>query len=96
MGQIRIMIIRVAPLPTPPVENAIKQTIAYVINDAIKSKFTGTPRNIPLNAVMFAYEVIGYPICWNGAIPVDCYIEVNGHVRININPNGNHMTQYPR
>ncbi|KAA6397522.1 MAG: hypothetical protein EZS28_006951 [Streblomastix strix] len=70
----------VAPIPTPPIENAIKQTIAY---DEAKPQFTGTPFTIPLNAVMFAQKVIGYPICWNGAIPIDCYIDVDGHVRIN-------------
>ncbi|KAA6375419.1 MAG: hypothetical protein EZS28_029056 [Streblomastix strix] len=71
---------KVAPIPTPPIENAIKQTIAY---DEAKPQFTGTPFKIPLNAVMFAQKVIGYPICWNGAIPIDCYIDVDGHVRIN-------------
>ncbi|KAA6388208.1 MAG: hypothetical protein EZS28_016267 [Streblomastix strix] len=114
----------VAPIPTPPVENAIKQAIAYgmyeqlvwgsfttyngraylsvqvthsnpntqtqstytlfsVFKDEAKPQFTGTPFNIPLNAVMFAQKIIGYPICWNGAIPIDCYIDVDGHVRIN-------------
>ncbi|KAA6382414.1 MAG: hypothetical protein EZS28_022060 [Streblomastix strix] len=114
----------VAPLSTPPVENAIKQAIAYdmyeqlvwgsfttyngrtylsmqvthnnpntqtqstytlfsVFKDEAKPQFTGTPFNIPLNAVMLAQKVIGYPICWNGAIPIDCYIDVDGHVRIN-------------
>ncbi|KAA6396396.1 MAG: hypothetical protein EZS28_008075 [Streblomastix strix] len=70
----------VAPLPIPPIENAIKQTLAY---DEAKPQFTGTPFNIPLNAVMFAQKVIGYPICWNGAIPIDCNIDVYGFVRIN-------------
>ncbi|KAA6366935.1 MAG: hypothetical protein EZS28_037538 [Streblomastix strix] len=70
----------VSPLPTPPIENAIKQTITY---DEAKPQFTGTPSNIPLNAVMFAQKVLGYPICWNGAIQIDCYIDVDGHVRIN-------------
>ncbi|KAA6381015.1 MAG: hypothetical protein EZS28_023456 [Streblomastix strix] len=114
----------VSPLPTPPIENAIKQTIAYgmyeslawgsfttyngrayislqithnnpntqtqsaytlfsVFKDEAKPQFTGTPFTIPLNAVMFAQKVLGYPICWNGAIPIDCYIDVDGHVRIN-------------
>ncbi|KAA6397201.1 MAG: hypothetical protein EZS28_007272 [Streblomastix strix] len=48
-----------------------------------KPQFTGTPFNIPLNAVMFAQKVLGYPICWNVTIPIDCYIDVDGHVRIN-------------
>ncbi|KAA6399968.1 MAG: hypothetical protein EZS28_004507 [Streblomastix strix] len=114
----------VSPLPTPPIENAIKSTIAYgmyeslawgsfttyngrayislqithnnpntqtqstytlfsVFKDEAKPQFTSTPFTIPLNAVMFAQKVLGYPICWNGAIPIDCYIDVDGHVRIN-------------
>ncbi|KAA6391151.1 MAG: hypothetical protein EZS28_013325 [Streblomastix strix] len=56
---------------------------AYDYKDEAKPQFTGTPFNIPLNAVMFAQKVIGYPICWNGTIPIDCYIDVDGHVRIN-------------
>ncbi|KAA6369456.1 MAG: hypothetical protein EZS28_035016 [Streblomastix strix] len=114
----------VVPLPTPPIEYEIKQTLAYgmyeqlvwgsfttyngraylsvqvthnnpftqtqstytlfsVFKDETKPQFTETPFNIPLNAVMFAQKVLGYPICWNGAIPIDCYIDVDGHVRIN-------------
>ncbi|KAA6399244.1 MAG: hypothetical protein EZS28_005232 [Streblomastix strix] len=53
-------------------------TMFSIINNAIKPKFTGTTRNIPLNAVMFAQKVLGYPICWNGAIPIDCFINPNG------------------
>ncbi|KAA6374360.1 MAG: hypothetical protein EZS28_030113 [Streblomastix strix] len=56
---------------------------AYDYKDEAKPQFTGTPFKIPLNAVMFAQKVIGYPICWNGAIPIDCYIDADGHVRIN-------------
>ncbi|KAA6366080.1 MAG: hypothetical protein EZS28_038394 [Streblomastix strix] len=114
----------VAPLPTPPVDYATQQSIAYgmyeqriwgtlttqnnrvyislqithsdpntltesgytmfsIVNNDIKPKFTGTTRNIPINAVMFAQKVIGYPICWNGAIPIDCFINPNGNVIIN-------------
>ncbi|KAA6370217.1 MAG: hypothetical protein EZS28_034256, partial [Streblomastix strix] len=114
----------VAPLPTPPIEYATYQSIAYgmyerliwgtltsqnnrvyislqvthsdpntltesgytmfsIINNDIKPKFTGTQHNIPINAVMFAQKVIGYPICWNGAIPIDCFINPNGNVIIN-------------
>ncbi|KAA6354348.1 MAG: hypothetical protein EZS28_050126 [Streblomastix strix] len=32
---------------------------------------------------MFAYKGIGYPILWNGAIPIDCFINPNGNVIIN-------------
>ncbi|KAA6403123.1 MAG: hypothetical protein EZS28_001352 [Streblomastix strix] len=113
-----------ASILTPPIENAIKQRLAYgmyeqlvwgsfttyngraylsvqvthsnpniqtqstytlfsVFKDEAKPQFTGIPFKIPLNAVMFAQKVIGYPICWNGAIPIDCYIDVDRHVRIN-------------
>ncbi|KAA6383246.1 MAG: hypothetical protein EZS28_021228 [Streblomastix strix] len=58
-------------------------TLFTVFKDEAKPQFTGTPFNIPLNAVLFAQKVIGYPICWTGAIPIDCYIDVNGFVRIN-------------
>ncbi|KAA6379098.1 MAG: hypothetical protein EZS28_025374 [Streblomastix strix] len=57
-----------------PIENARYSSIAYGI---------GTQHNIPLNAVMFAQKVIGHPICWNGAIPIDCFINPNGNVVIN-------------
>ncbi|KAA6359683.1 MAG: hypothetical protein EZS28_044791 [Streblomastix strix] len=58
-------------------------TLFSIVDNAIKPKFSGTPTNIPLNAVMFAQKVIGYPICWNGAIPIDCFINHNGNVIIN-------------
>ncbi|KAA6378922.1 MAG: hypothetical protein EZS28_025552 [Streblomastix strix] len=114
----------VAHIPTPPIENAIKQSLTHgiyesfawgqfttyngrayislqvthsnpntqsqstytlftVFKDEAKPQFTGTPFNISLNAILFAQKVIGYPICWTGAIPIDCYIDVNGFVRIN-------------
>ncbi|KAA6401972.1 MAG: hypothetical protein EZS28_002501 [Streblomastix strix] len=113
----------VSPLPTPPIEQAIKQTLTHgmyesfawgqfttyngrayislqvthsnpntqsqstytlftVFKDENKPQFTGTPFNISLNAVLFAQKVIGYPICWNGAIPIDCYIDVNAPTAI--------------
>ncbi|KAA6364694.1 MAG: hypothetical protein EZS28_039779 [Streblomastix strix] len=58
-------------------------TLFSIVNNDTKPKFTRTPHNIPLNAVMFAQKVLGYPICWNGAIPIDCYINPNGNVIIN-------------
>ncbi|KAA6378164.1 MAG: hypothetical protein EZS28_026309 [Streblomastix strix] len=53
------------------------QTLFSIVDNAIKPKFSGTPANIPLNAVMFGYKGIGYPILWNGAIPIDCFINPN-------------------
>ncbi|KAA6402378.1 MAG: hypothetical protein EZS28_002096 [Streblomastix strix] len=44
-------------------------TLFSIVDNAIKPKFTGTPSNIQLNAVMFAQRVIGYPIDWTvGAV----------------------------
>ncbi|KAA6402075.1 MAG: hypothetical protein EZS28_002394 [Streblomastix strix] len=59
-------------------------TLFSIVDNAIKTKFSGTPTNIPLNAVLFAQKVIGYPICWNGAIPIDCFINPNDNIIINI------------
>ncbi|KAA6380301.1 MAG: hypothetical protein EZS28_024170, partial [Streblomastix strix] len=58
-------------------------TLFSIIDNAIKPKFSGTPTNIPLNAVMFAQKVYGYPIDWTGAIAIDCFINPNGNVIIN-------------
>ncbi|KAA6357066.1 MAG: hypothetical protein EZS28_047407 [Streblomastix strix] len=58
-------------------------TLFSIVDNAIKPKFSGTPTNIPLNAVMFAQKVYGYPIDWIGAIAIDCYINPNGNVIIN-------------
>ncbi|KAA6402365.1 MAG: hypothetical protein EZS28_002100 [Streblomastix strix] len=74
------------------IEDATYQSIAYgmyerLIQDTFttqnsRSKFTGPPHNIPINAMMFAQKVIGYPICWNCAIPIDCFINPNENVLI--------------
>ncbi|KAA6367035.1 MAG: hypothetical protein EZS28_037439 [Streblomastix strix] len=58
-------------------------TLFSIVDNAIKPKFSGTPSNIPLNAVMFAQRVIGYPIDWTGAIAIDCFINPNGNLIIN-------------
>ncbi|KAA6371758.1 MAG: hypothetical protein EZS28_032714, partial [Streblomastix strix] len=57
-----------------PIENARYSSIAYGIV---------SQHSIPLNAVMFANKVYGYPIDWTGAIPIDCFINPNGNVVIN-------------
>ncbi|KAA6360751.1 MAG: hypothetical protein EZS28_043721 [Streblomastix strix] len=80
-----------------PIENARYSSIAYgmyesrawgyilfsIVDNAIKPKFSGTPTNIPLNAVLFAQRVYGYPIDWTCAIAMDCFINPNGNVIIN-------------
>ncbi|KAA6360509.1 MAG: hypothetical protein EZS28_043964 [Streblomastix strix] len=58
-------------------------TLISIVSEDIKPKFTGTTRNIPLNTIMFATKNYDYPICWYGAIPIDCYIEPYGHVIVN-------------
>ncbi|KAA6367549.1 MAG: hypothetical protein EZS28_036924 [Streblomastix strix] len=114
----------VSPIPIPPIEYAIYQSIAYgmyehliwgtvksqkdrvyislqithsdpntltesgytlfsIVNNDIKPKFSGTTHNLPLNAVMFAQKVYGYPIDWTGAIAMDCFINPQGNVIIN-------------
>ncbi|KAA6354053.1 MAG: hypothetical protein EZS28_050420 [Streblomastix strix] len=78
----------VAPLPTPPIDYTIQSLLDIGALDffylgLIKPKFSGIPRNLPLNAVLFAQKVYGYPIDWTGAIVIDCYIDVDGHIKIN-------------
>ncbi|KAA6365404.1 MAG: hypothetical protein EZS28_039069 [Streblomastix strix] len=58
-------------------------TLFSIVDNAIKPKFSGTPTNKPLNAVLFAQKVYGYPIDWTGAIAMDCFINPNGNVIIN-------------
>ncbi|KAA6392475.1 MAG: hypothetical protein EZS28_011997 [Streblomastix strix] len=67
-----------------PIENAHYSSIAYGMYESriwgtlttqnSRPKFTGTPTNIPLNAVLFAQKVYGYPIDWTGSIPIDCLL----------------------
>ncbi|KAA6395991.1 MAG: hypothetical protein EZS28_008482 [Streblomastix strix] len=83
-----------------PIENARYSAIAYgmyeqriwgytlfsIVDNAIKPKFSGTPTNIPLNPVLFAQKVYGYPIDWTGAIAMDYYINPNGNtMALNLN-----------
>ncbi|KAA6392990.1 MAG: hypothetical protein EZS28_011484 [Streblomastix strix] len=69
-----------------PIENATQQAVAYGI---------GTSRNIPLNAFMHNTKQPTTPVVWLNPIAIDCYIDPDGHVKINsiCNPNCNHMTQ---
>ncbi|KAA6371630.1 MAG: hypothetical protein EZS28_032843 [Streblomastix strix] len=114
----------VAPLPTPPIEYAIQQSIAYgmyeqllwgtltsqnsrvyisitathsqpstywntaytmfsIVNNDIMPKFSGTPRNIPLNAFMYNTKQPTTPVVWLNPIAIDCYIDPDGHIKIN-------------
>ncbi|KAA6359016.1 MAG: hypothetical protein EZS28_045457, partial [Streblomastix strix] len=114
----------VSPLPSPPVEQAIKQslvrgmyesfawgqvttyngrgyismqvthsnpntsststyTLFSIFKDEAKPQFTGATFTIALNAIMFITKTSSNPIIWTNAVPIDCYIDVDGHVRIN-------------
>ncbi|KAA6366884.1 MAG: hypothetical protein EZS28_037589 [Streblomastix strix] len=114
----------VSPLPTPPIEQTIKQSLvrgmyesfawgqvttyngrAYIsmqvthsnpntsssstytlfsiFKDEAKPQFAGTTFTISLNAVMYVTKQSSNPILWTNAVPIDCYIDVDGHVRIN-------------
>ncbi|KAA6361909.1 MAG: hypothetical protein EZS28_042564 [Streblomastix strix] len=72
-----------------PIENARYSSIAYGMYESRpwvhqqRKIVDGTPTNIPLNAVLFAQKVYGYPIDWTGAIAMDCFINPNGNVIIN-------------
>ncbi|KAA6385202.1 MAG: hypothetical protein EZS28_019270 [Streblomastix strix] len=84
----------VAPLPTPPIEYATQQTLA-------KPKFIGSSYNIPLNAIMYVTKQATTPVVQLNPIPIDCFIDPDGHIKINTqwsdkSPNGDRMAQYPR
>ncbi|KAA6375950.1 MAG: hypothetical protein EZS28_028522 [Streblomastix strix] len=55
----------VSPLP---IEYVSQQTLA-------KPKFSGTPRNITLNAVMYVTKQATTPVVWLNPIPIDCFID---------------------
>ncbi|KAA6386310.1 MAG: hypothetical protein EZS28_018165 [Streblomastix strix] len=114
----------VAPLPAPPIDYAIQQTLgigafdfftwgqvtlqnnrAYisiaithfnpntqwntgytlfsVMYEQAKPKFSGTPRNILLNAIMYITKQATTPVVWLDPIAIDCYIDPDGHIKIN-------------
>ncbi|KAA6379339.1 MAG: hypothetical protein EZS28_025135 [Streblomastix strix] len=70
-----------------PIENARYSAIAFgmyeqrtwgtLTTQNSRPKFSGTPTNISLNAVLFAQKVYGYPLDWTGAIAMDCYFNPN-------------------
>ncbi|KAA6340920.1 MAG: hypothetical protein EZS28_052497, partial [Streblomastix strix] len=51
--------------------------------DQAKPKFSGTSRNIPLNAVMYVTKQTTTPVVWLNPIPIDCYIDPDRHIKIN-------------
>ncbi|KAA6382945.1 MAG: hypothetical protein EZS28_021529 [Streblomastix strix] len=58
-------------------------TIFSVMNDAAKPKFSGSPRNLPLNAVIYATKQSSNPVTWINPVAIDCYVDVDGHIKIN-------------
>ncbi|KAA6394130.1 MAG: hypothetical protein EZS28_010344 [Streblomastix strix] len=58
-------------------------TIFSVMNDAAKPKFNGSSRNLPLNAVIYATKQSNNPVVWTNAVAIDCYVDVDGHIKIN-------------
>ncbi|KAA6371083.1 MAG: hypothetical protein EZS28_033392 [Streblomastix strix] len=76
-------VIKLQPMEYPNILTETGYTLFSIVDDAIKPKFSGTQDNIPLNAVMFAQKVYGYPIDWTGAIAIDCHINPLGQVKIN-------------
>ncbi|KAA6377072.1 MAG: hypothetical protein EZS28_027401 [Streblomastix strix] len=51
--------------------------------DSAKPKFSGTSRNIPLNAVMYVTKQSSNPVLWTNAVAIDCFIDPDGHIKIN-------------
>ncbi|KAA6394704.1 MAG: hypothetical protein EZS28_009767 [Streblomastix strix] len=58
-------------------------TLFSVMNDVVKPKFSGTPRNIPLNAVFYVTKQSSNPVLWTNAVVIDCFIDPDGHIKIN-------------
>ncbi|KAA6386485.1 MAG: hypothetical protein EZS28_017988 [Streblomastix strix] len=58
-------------------------TLFSVMYDSAKPKFSGTPRNIPLNAVIYVTKQSSNPVLWTNAVVIDCFIDPDGHIKIN-------------
>ncbi|KAA6372884.1 MAG: hypothetical protein EZS28_031589 [Streblomastix strix] len=58
-------------------------TVFSVMNDAAKPKFSGSPRTLPLNAVIYATKQSINPVTWINPVAIDCYVDVDGHIKIN-------------
>ncbi|KAA6375589.1 MAG: hypothetical protein EZS28_028884 [Streblomastix strix] len=57
-------------------------TLFSVMYDSAKPKFSGTPRNIPLNAVIFVTKQSSNPVLWTNAVVIDCFIDPNAPTAI--------------
>ncbi|KAA6372903.1 MAG: hypothetical protein EZS28_031571 [Streblomastix strix] len=52
-------------------------TIFSVMNDAAKPKFSGSPHNLPLNAVICATKQSSNPVTWINPVAIDCNVDVD-------------------
>ncbi|KAA6369957.1 MAG: hypothetical protein EZS28_034516, partial [Streblomastix strix] len=52
-------------------------------SDPNTPKFSGTPSNIPLNAVIYVTKQSSNPIVWTNSVAIDCYINPLGNTIIN-------------
>ncbi|KAA6364926.1 MAG: hypothetical protein EZS28_039547 [Streblomastix strix] len=50
-------------------------TLFSVMYDDAKPKFSGTPRNIPLNAVFYVTKQSSNPVLWTNAVVIDCFFD---------------------
>ncbi|KAA6343905.1 MAG: hypothetical protein EZS28_052273 [Streblomastix strix] len=51
--------------------------------DSAKPKFSGSSLNLPLNAVIYVTKQSSNPVIWTNAVVIDCFIDPDGHVKIN-------------
>ncbi|KAA6388993.1 MAG: hypothetical protein EZS28_015480 [Streblomastix strix] len=58
-------------------------TIFSFMYDSAKTKFSGSSFNIPLNAIMYITKQAATPVVWLNPIPIDCFIDPDGLVKIN-------------
>ncbi|KAA6353773.1 MAG: hypothetical protein EZS28_050700, partial [Streblomastix strix] len=67
----------------PNTSSSSTYTLFSIFKDEAKPQFTGATFTIALNAVMYVTKQSSNPILWTNVVPIDCYIDVDGHDRIN-------------
>ncbi|KAA6353815.1 MAG: hypothetical protein EZS28_050658 [Streblomastix strix] len=58
-------------------------TLFSFMYDSAKPKFSGLSYNIPLNAIIYLTKQSSNPVLWTNAVAIDCFIDPDGHVKIN-------------
>ncbi|KAA6392215.1 MAG: hypothetical protein EZS28_012255 [Streblomastix strix] len=58
-------------------------TLFSFMYDSAKLKFRQSSYNIPLNAIMYITKQATTPVVWLNPIPIDCFIDSEGHIKIN-------------